>query len=137
MAGGTLGVLHLGAGRQGAPAHAPTMAFTTFVLFQVFNVLNVRAENGTAFNRQLATNLRLWLTLAIVVMLQVAVVHWPPLQRVFGSVALGGADWVICLGIAATVFVAEELRKLTARRLRTTAGGRAHLRLRRMAPPAR
>jgi Ca2+-transporting ATPase len=137
MAGGTLGVLHLGAGRQGAPAHAPTMAFTTFVLFQVFNVLNVRAENGTAFNRQLATNLRLWLTLAIVVMLQVAVVHWPPLQRVFGSVALGAGDWVICLGIAATVFVAEELRKLTARRLRTTAGGRAHLRLRRMAPPAR
>jgi Ca2+-transporting ATPase len=137
MAGGTLGVLHFGAGRHGAPAHGPTMAFTTFVLFQVFNVLNVRAENGTAFNRQLATNLRLWSTLAIVVILQVGVVYWSPLQRLFGAVALGVADWVICVGIAATVFVAEELRKLTARRLRTTASGRAQLRLPRMAPPVR
>ena len=60
------------------------------------------------------------MTLAVVVMLQVAVVYWPPLQRLFGAVALGLADWAICLGIAATVFVAEELRKLTTRR----SGGR-------------
>ena len=133
MAGGTLGVLHFGAG-HGAPAHAPTMAFTTFVLFQVFNVLNVRAENGTAFNRQLATNVRLWLTLAIVVMLQVAVVYWPPLQRLFGSVALGLADWAICLGIAATVFVAEELRKLTMRGLPAAVTGRAPFRPSRTRP---
>jgi Ca2+-transporting ATPase len=136
MAGGTLGVLHFGAG-DGAPAHAPTMAFTTFVLFQVFNVLNVRAENGSAFNRQLATNLRLWLTLAVVVMLQVAVVYWPPLQRLFGAVALGVDDWAICLGIAATVLVAEELRKLAVRRLPGAANGRSRLALPRMAPRLR
>ncbi len=120
-----------------SPAHASTLAFTTFVLFQVFNVLNVRAENGTALNRQLATNWRLWLTLAIVVLLQVAVVYWPPLQRLFGSVALGLADWAICVGIASTVFVAEEIRKVTARGLRAVASGRARFGLSRMAPRAR
>jgi P-type Ca2+ transporter type 2C len=136
MAGGTLGVLRFGAG-DGAPAHAPTMAFTTFVLFQVFNVLNVRAENGTAFNRQLATNLRLWATLAIVVMLQVAVVYWPPLQRLFGAAPLGFVDWAICLGIAATVLVAEEIRKLTVRGLLVPTSGRARLGPSRMAPRVR
>ncbi len=98
MAAGTLGVLRFGAGGR-SPAHASTLAFTTFVLFQVFNVLNVRAEHGTAFNRQLATNLRLWVTLAIVVMLQVAVVYWPPLQRLFGSASLGIRDWAIVSGL--------------------------------------
>ncbi len=120
MAAGTLAVLHVdGAGES--PAHASTLAFTTFVLFQVFNVLNVRAANGTALNRQLATNGRLWGTLAIVVALQVAVVYWSPVQRLFGAVALGPGDWAVCVGVASTVFIAEELRKLALRGRRPVA----------------
>jgi Ca2+-transporting ATPase len=100
------------------------------VLFQAFNVLNVRAEHGTAINRQLVTNWRLWVALAMVVMLQVAVVHWPPFQRLFGSVALSLADWALCFGVGSTVFVVEEIRKITTRGVRSMAaswrGLRAH-----------
>ena len=114
MAAGTLGVLRSGAA-DARPGHATTMAFTTFVLFQVFNIFNVRAERGTALNRQVFTNYRLWLALGTVVALQVGSVSLGPLQRLFGTVALGLSDWAICAGIASTVVIAEEIRKLIGR----------------------
>ena len=113
MAAGTLSVLRLALDH--APRQASTLAFTTFVLFQVFNVFNVRAEKGTAFNRQMFTNYRLWTALGIVIALQAASIYVAPLQRVFGTVPLTLADWAICAGIASTVLIAEELRKLGAR----------------------
>jgi Ca2+-transporting ATPase len=114
MAAGTLGVLRLGAS-DARPGHAATLAFTTFVLFQVFNIFNVRAENGTAFNRQVFTNYRLWIALGAVVGMQAASVYVAPLQRLFGTVALGPFDWAVCAGIASTVVIAEEIRKLIGR----------------------
>ncbi len=111
MAAGTLGVLWFGLRSDAAP-RAPTMAFTTFVLFQVFNAFNARSEYGSAFNAQLLTNYRLWIALGLVVLLQVGVVHFAPLQGLFGSKPLGSSDWLICVATAATVLVSEELRKL-------------------------
>jgi Ca2+-transporting ATPase len=111
MAAGTLAVLRHGAHLD----HGQTRAFTVFVLFQVFNVFNVRAESKTALGRQFLTNPQLWLALGAVVGLQVAVVYWPPLQRLFGTVPLGATDWALCGAVAASVVVAEELRKLVAR----------------------
>ena len=65
-----------------------TLAFTTFVLFQFFNIFNARAEHGSAFNRQFFRNGKLWLALAAVVALQVVVVHWGPAQAIFDTVSL-------------------------------------------------
>jgi P-type Ca2+ transporter type 2C len=38
------------------PDHAATLAFTTFVLFQLFNLINVRSESRSAFRRHVFTN---------------------------------------------------------------------------------
>jgi Ca2+-transporting ATPase len=65
-----------------------TLAFTTFVLFQFFNIFNARAEHGSAFNRQFFSNGKLWLALLAVVLLQVVAVHWAPAQAVFDTVDL-------------------------------------------------
>ncbi|MBD3618123.1 MAG: HAD-IC family P-type ATPase [Chromatiales bacterium] len=92
--------------------YAVTLAFTTFVLFQFFNVFNARAEEGTAFNRQFLRNHKLWLALAGVILLQVVAVHWAPAQAIFGTTDLALADWLLATGIAASVLVIEELRKL-------------------------
>jgi Ca2+-transporting ATPase len=61
------------------------------------------------------TNSRLWTALGAVVALQVAVVHWPPLHGLFGTVPLRLADWALCAGTASTVLLAEEVRKLILR----------------------
>ncbi|MFI3155104.1 MAG: HAD-IC family P-type ATPase [Methylococcaceae bacterium] len=128
MAAGTLGVLYYGLqtgandiAREGVyasslsgtgDAHAATLAFTTFVLFQVFNVFNARAEKGTAFNRHFCTNRLLWLAICGVILLQILVIHWPPAQLIFHTTALAPMDWLMAVGVAATVLVFEELRKL-------------------------
>ena len=110
MAVGTLGVYFYAL--QGSDkAYASTLAFTTFVLFQFFNVMNVRFDVGTAFNRQLFDNRKLWLALAAVLVLQVVVVNWAPAQSVFDTVTLTLRDWALATGTAASVLVLEEVRK--------------------------
>jgi Ca2+-transporting ATPase len=114
MAAGTLGAYAWGQ-LQGEHEYAMTLAFTTFVLFQFFNIFNARAEHGSAFNRHFFSNGRLWLALASVLFLQVLVVHWGPLQAIFATVALSPNDWMWSLLIASSVLVLEEARKLGAR----------------------
>jgi len=123
MAIGTLGVLYYdlqtgerdgvyAASLPGAgAAHATTLAFTTFVLFQVFNVFNARAEKGTVFNRHFCSNRMLWVAIFGVILLQILVIHWPPVQVIFHTTALTQMDWLIATSVAAFVLILEELRK--------------------------
>jgi Ca2+-transporting ATPase len=95
-----------------------TLAFTTFVLFQFFNIFNARNEHGSAFNRQFFSNGKLWLALLAVLVLQVIVVHWAPAQDVFDTVDLSLGDWLIALAVASSILLLEEARKLLWRFLR-------------------
>ena len=101
--------------RQGLAAHgqlyALTLAFTTFVLFQFFNVFNARVERGSTFNAAFFTNGKLWLALAAVLALQVLVVHWAPAQAVFNTVDLTLKDWLLAVAVAASVLLLDEARK--------------------------
>ena len=121
MAAGTLGVLFF-ASQERPEAVAPTMAFTTFVLFQFFNALNARAENGTVFTRHLFTNKWLWISLLMVVVLQVLAVQVPLLQSLFGTVSLSFTQWLVCGLVASSVLVVEEIIKLLTRLVRVRGG---------------
>lgn len=114
MAVGTLGVFWW-ALQTGTERRALTLAFTTFVLFQFFNVMNARNERGSAFNRQFFTNGKLWLALAAVLVLQVVAVHWGPAQTIFHTVDLSLNDWLLAWLTAAGVLLLEEVRKLVMR----------------------
>jgi Ca2+-transporting ATPase len=123
MAIGTLGVLYYGLKTGEAPS--ATLAFTTFVLFQVFNVFNARSEKGTTFNRHFCANRYLWLAIFGVLLLQILVVYWPPAQLIFHTTALTPLDWLIAAGVASSVLVFEELRKLFRFLWRRVQAGRA------------
>ena len=114
MAAGTIGVFSYSLS-SGGKAHALTLAFTTFVLFQFFNVFNARAEHDSAFNRQFFANGKLWAALTGVIMLQVVVVHWEPAQAIFDTVDLTLNDWARSLAIASSILFLEEARKLSLR----------------------
>ncbi|MFH6782035.1 MULTISPECIES: cation-translocating P-type ATPase [Methylobacterium] len=112
----------------GTPAYARTMTFTTLVLCQLFNVLNARSGEASALDG-LFGNRWLWAAVVVSLLLQVAVIETPVLQRGFSTVSLSLGDWLYCAGVASGVLVLEELRKavLRARRavppgLRTTEG---------------
>jgi P-type Ca2+ transporter type 2C len=118
MAAGTLAAYAWGESRSGDHAYAVTLAFTTFVLFQFFNIFNARAEHDSAFGRQFFDNRRLWLALFGVVGLQFVVVHWAPAQAVFDTVDLTPADWALATLIASSVLLFDEIRKLAERIVR-------------------
>ncbi len=108
---GTLSMFRYGLAAHGQD-YALTLAFTTFVLFQFFNVFNARDEHGSAFNSSFFGNGKLWQALASVLLLQVLVVHWGPAQTVFDSVDLRLIDWGWATAVAASVLLLDEARKL-------------------------
>ena len=119
MAVGTLTVLALGERGQLSIAgdeSVRTLAFTTFVFFQVFNLLNVRASRRSVFSLQTFTNASVWVALFAVVLLQVAVVNVGFLQRLFDTRAMSAEAWAASIAIGSAVLWFEELRKLRARR---------------------
>ncbi|MEZ5179133.1 MAG: cation-transporting P-type ATPase [Acidimicrobiales bacterium] len=116
MATGTLGVLAWSRAGDGTEEHALTLAFTTFVLFQVFNALNARDDVASALHRDSLRNKALWLALGAVVALQAAAVHLEPVQRIFETTDFTGWDWVLSIAVASTVLWVEEVRKAVVRR---------------------
>ena len=110
---------------SGTLPHAQSMAFTTLMLFQSFNVLNARSDERSAFVR-LFTNAWLWVALGLSVVLQVMVTYVPALQRAFGTVALTAADWLTCVAVASVVLWLREANKaITRLRARPPAGAPA------------
>jgi Ca2+-transporting ATPase len=104
--------------------YAQTMAFTTLMLFQMFNVLNARSDVQSAFVR-LFTNRWLWAAIGGSVALQVLVVYAPFLQRAFGTVALSAGDWLFCVAVASSVLWLREGNKLLTRLRQHQAATRA------------
>ncbi|MGZ8455470.1 MAG: cation-translocating P-type ATPase [Gemmatirosa sp.] len=94
--------------------YAQTMAFTTLMLAQLFNVLNARSDERSAFVR-LFTNRWVWSAMGLSLVLQLLVLYVAPLQRAFGTVALGAGDWLRCVAAASAVLWLRETTKLVAR----------------------
>jgi Ca2+-transporting ATPase len=122
---GTLLVLDYGL-RTGSEARAVTLAFTTFVFFQLFNVFNSRVEEGSAFNRRFFDNAMLWWSLAAVLSLQIIATSWAPAQAVFGVVSLGFQDWMLSAGVGLSVLLLDEARKLAGRAWQASSLGAPH-----------
>ena len=104
---------------RGDLSYGQTIAFTTLMLFQVFNVVNARSDEQSAFVH-LFTNGWLWAALVVSVALQVAVVYVPILQRAFGTVPLSPGDWAFCAAVASSVLWLRELTKLLGRAVTAT-----------------
>ena len=96
-------------------ATARTAGFTVLVFAQLFNCLNVRSTTSSAFHRPFV-NAWLWGTLAVSVLLQVAVVHLGVLQAAFGTAPLSAGQWGVCVAMSSLVLWHGELRKWLARR---------------------
>ena len=91
-----------------------TLAFTTLVFCQLFNVFNSRSDYGSAFSH-LFTNKLLWGAVALSAALQVAVVYVPFLNTAFDTTPITLQDWVLCIGMASIVLWVEEIKKFILR----------------------
>ncbi len=101
---------------SGTMEYGRTMAFTTLMLFQMFNVFNARSDTHSIFY-QLFKNGWLWASVALSIVLHFAVLYLPFLQNAFSTVALNFGDWLICILTASSVLWLREIAKFIARRL--------------------
>ncbi len=122
MAVGTLLVLDAslpGGFIEGAAGirHGRTMAFTTIVLFQLFNAFNSRSSDQSAFRGMLRNR---WLlgAVGLSLALQMAAVYIPFLQDGFQTAPLDWRDWLLCFAVASSVLWVVELWKACAGQLR-------------------
>jgi P-type Ca2+ transporter type 2C len=107
---------------SGSLRYAQTLAFTTLILFQMFNVFNSRSDKQSAF-KGLFRNQWLWIAIGVSLSLQIAVLYTPALQRAFSTVPLGVTDWLIAVGVASSVLWLCELTKLLSRRMESARSG--------------
>jgi Ca2+-transporting ATPase len=104
---------------SGTMRYGQTMAFTTLMMFQLFNIFNARSDEESAF-AQLFHNRWLWAAIAVSLALHVAVIYTPFLQHAFSTTDLTASDWLICAAVASSVLWLRELTKFIARMGRAT-----------------
>jgi Ca2+-transporting ATPase len=117
LSGMTLLAFAVGLGRYGSEADergATTMAFMTLALAQVFHAFNSRSQRRSAFSR-LFTNAWLWAAVLGCIMLQLAAVSVPLLQRVLHTHAPALVDWAVIIACSVAPLAVAELMKLTNR----------------------
>jgi P-type Ca2+ transporter type 2C len=114
-------------------AHARTMAFTTLMMFQLFNVYNCRSNWRSAFSGFFDNK---WLmgAVALSLFMHILVIYLPFLQTAFHTVPLSALDWTVATGVAATLLIGMELVKLVLRMERRTSPAALGESLRRGSP---
>ena len=95
--------------------YARTMAFTTLVFFQLFNVLNLRSETVSIFKLGILTNKWLISSILFSILLQVSVIYVPFLSNAFQTTALSLIDFIYCILISLSVLVFGEIFKILRR----------------------
>ena len=93
---------------------ARTMAFTTLMMFQLFNVFNCRSTWRSAFSGFFENK---WLIGAVALSLvtHVLVIYVPVLQTAFHTAALSAFDWAVATLVASTLLVVYEFIKFRLR----------------------
>jgi P-type Ca2+ transporter type 2C len=101
-----------GGGGEAALGLARTMAFCVLSLCQLFHAFNLRNSRKSLLKIGVFSNP--WLVGAFVlgIVLQCGIVLFPPLAAFFKVQVLGGAEWLIVLGLAASPIVVNEIVKL-------------------------
>ncbi|MDP7115425.1 MAG: cation-translocating P-type ATPase, partial [Candidatus Woesearchaeota archaeon] len=87
---------------------ARSIAFTTLIFFQLFNVLTYRAKNFMID----MTNSKFVIGAVIVSILMQFAVLYTPLNIAFKTVPLGGMDWLLVLVVTSTLYFILEARKM-------------------------
>ncbi len=123
MAAGTLWVFFYGVS-DGTMELRQLLAFTTLILFQLFNALNARSSIHSAF-RGIFRNRWLWGTIAISLALQLMILDIPVFQRAMSVTAISAAQWLLCTVVASTVLWIVEVEKLIRRFLAKQNGATA------------
>jgi len=96
--------------------HFRTIVFTTLTFLQLAQVLAIRSHRQSLFTLGLLSNKPLLGAVLLTIILQLALVYVPFLQKFFQTVPLSALELTICIILSSTLFWVVELEKLLIRR---------------------
>jgi Ca2+-transporting ATPase len=99
---------------KGGIEEARTLTFCSLVVFGWLRAFNARSDEHTIFRLGVFRNRWLALSVAVAIMLQLAVVYVPSLRVAFSTVPLSIEEWGVAILAGGSPFVIEEVRKALA-----------------------
>ena len=104
MAIGTIAVFSWKLSTNSGESNAMTVAFTLFVMYQLFNAYNRKADSEKPST---------YLYLAIIgsFLLQLLIIYLPQLQVIFRTTSISLTDWAVIVIVAFTIIIAEKIMK--------------------------
>ena len=81
---------------------AMTVAFTLFVVYQLLNAFNGRADSEKSSKF-------LYLGIIISFLLQLLILYIPQLQTIFRTTFIGITDWIVIAIVASTILIAQKI----------------------------
>ena len=102
MAIGTIAVFSWKLSTNSGERNAMTVAFTLFVMYQLFNAYNRKADSEKPST---------YLYLAIIgsFLLQLLIIYLPQLQVIFRTTSISLIDWAVIVVVAFTIVIAEKI----------------------------
>ena len=81
---------------------AMTVAFTLFVVYQLLNAFNGRANSEKSSKY-------LYLGIGVSFILQLLILYIPPLQVIFRTTAIGLTDWIVIIVVSSSILIAQKI----------------------------
>ena len=104
MAIGTILVFAYELGSKASESKAMTVAFTLFVVYQLFNAYNRKADSDESSKY-------LYLAILLSFVLQLLIIYIPQLQIIFRTTSIDMVDWAIIILVGLTIIIADKLMK--------------------------
>jgi Ca2+-transporting ATPase len=102
--------------QQHGVVKAQTVAFTSIVMFELFQAISCRSVHKPVFSVGIFSNKWLWVAVASSFVLQLMLLYVPFFQNVFHTTALSLGEWLIITCVAAVGFVYLEVHKFLVHR---------------------
>ena len=81
---------------------AMTIAFTLFVVYQLFNAYNCKANSESSSKY-------LYVGIILSLLLQILIIYIPQLQIIFKTTSIGLIDWISIIIVAFTIILTEKI----------------------------
>lgn len=100
-----------------ALSKSQTIAVTFVIVFQVFYMIICRSLKDSVFKIGFFSNKKVFVGIAIIVVLHSLFIYTPFMQKVFGTMALDLRDLMVAIGVGFLIFPIIGLEKLIVRKL--------------------
>lgn len=98
-------------------SHWQTIVFTVLCFSQLWHVMAIRSETRSLFKMGVMSNKSLLLAVLFTVLLQLAVIYMPALNKFFHTQPLTAIEVLVTAGVSSIVFIVVEIEKAVKRKL--------------------